>query len=391
MNKNVLLLACCQGLITTGNILLVTISALVGQRLSPSEALTTFPVAMQMLGLLLATIPASWLMARIGRKAGFSLGNLLGVSGTVLGFYALQMDDFWLFSAATFLIGIGIGFATLYRFAAIEASSNASTALSAVMASGVIAAILGPNMAVWVNHHYPHVNYANVFLALLGLYLLALCLLQLVTFNDVKKSDVAESARAWRDIVFQPKFVMAVLVAMVSYTTMNLLMTATPLAMHRHGFDLAESALVIEWHVLGMFVPSFFTGKLIQRFGQVNMMFAGIALVIGCCLINLLGLTHAHFLLALTFLGVGWNFMFISATQMVSETYRPAERAKAQGTNEFSVFSMVAVSSLGAGWLEAQVGWHAMNLGVFAALMVIMVILVTRRKTVVTSERVSAS
>ncbi|MFC0120360.1 MFS transporter [Pseudoalteromonas xiamenensis] len=390
MNKNVFLLACCQGLITTGNILLVTISALVGQRLSPSESFTTFPVAMQMFGLLLATIPASWIMARVGRKVGFSIGNSMGLCGTILGFYSLQIDEFWLFSAATWLIGIGIGFATLYRFAAIEASDNASTALSAVMASGVIAAILGPNMAVWVNHHYPHVNYANVFIALSGLYIVALTLLQFVTFNEVKHKEKQAPTRAWRAIVTQPKFIIAVLMAMVSYSTMNLLMTATPLAMHRHGFDLAESALVIEWHVLGMFVPSFITGKLIQRIGQLPVMYGGILLIIACCIVNLFGVTHLHFLFALMLLGVGWNFMFISATQMVSETYLPAERAKAQATNEFCVYSMVTFSSLFAGWLESSLGWQAMNWMVFAVLMLIAFGILTRLR-VSKSKQVEAS
>ncbi|MBD1580846.1 MFS transporter [Pseudoalteromonas sp. S16_S37] len=365
MNKNVLLLAICQGLITTGNILLVTISALVGQALSPSDGFTTFPVATQMLGLLLTTIPASLIMAKVGRRVGFSLGNLIGISGTILGFYALTESAFWLFSFATFLIGIGIGFATLYRFAAIEASDNPATAISTIMASGVVAAVLGPNIAVWVNEHYVSINYANVFIALSALYCLALGLLQAVTFNEVDHKKSLQTPRPLKQIISQPKFITAVLVAMTSYTTMNLLMTATPLAMHRHGFDLSDSALVIEWHVLGMFVPSFFTAKLITRFGQTHVMTAGVFAVLGCCAINLLGVTHWHFLLALCLLGVGWNFMFISATHMVSETYHEHERAKAQASNEFLVFSMVAMSSLAAGWLESAIGWQVLN---FAAM-----------------------
>ncbi|WP_228553051.1 MFS transporter [Pseudoalteromonas sp. PPB1] len=159
----------------------------------------------------------------------------------------------------------------------------------------------------------------------------------------------------------QKQFQLAVLVAMISYSVMNFLMTATPLAMHRHGFDLADSALVIEWHVLGMFLPSFFTGKLIERFGARVMILAGCVLYLICAGINLLGLTHWHFLLALFALGVGWNFMFISATQLVSQTYAPQERAKTQACNEFLVFSMVVASSLSAGFLEATAGWQALN------------------------------
>ncbi|ALU44333.1 MFS transporter [Pseudoalteromonas rubra] len=361
MNKNVLLLACCQGLITTGNILLVTISALVGQLLSPSAALTTLPVAMQMAGLLMATIPASLIMAKTGRRLGFSLGNLIGISGTLLGVWALRESDFALFCVATTLIGIGIGFATLYRFAAIEASDKPATAISIIMASGVVAAVLGPNLAVWVNEVYPALNYANSFVALSGLYILALLLLQGVRFTEVDTHTSQAPARTLKEIMAQKQFQLAVLVAMISYSVMNFLMTATPLAMHRHGFDLADSALVIEWHVLGMFLPSFFTGKLIERFGARVMILAGCVLYLICAGINLLGLTHWHFLLALFALGVGWNFMFISATQLVSQTYAPQERAKTQACNEFLVFSMVVASSLSAGFLEATAGWQALN------------------------------
>lgn len=362
MNKNVLLLAICQGLITTGNILLVTISALVGQALSPSASFITLPVAAQMLGLLMATIPASLIMAKTGRKLGFSLGNSIGICGAALAFVALLNSNFWLFTAATFLIGIGIGFATLYRFAAIEASNNPATAISTVMASGVIAAILGPNLAVWVNQHFPAINYANAFVALASLYCLAIFLLQLVKFKEVDAQTAKGPVRPISHIVSQPKFMLAVFVAMVSYTVMNLLMTATPLAMHRHGFDLAASALVIEWHVLGMFLPSFFSGKLINWFGKNAIIVTGLLLIAACCFINLHGTSHTHFLLALFLLGVGWNFMFVSATQLVSECYQPQERAKSQAANEFLVFSMVTLSSLAAGWLEASVGWQAINL-----------------------------
>ncbi|OCQ20536.1 MFS transporter [Pseudoalteromonas luteoviolacea] len=362
MNKNVFLLSCCQGLMTTGNILLVTISALVGQMLSPSATLTTLPIAMQMLGLLLTTVPASLVMAKTGRKLGFSIGNVIGTLGAVIGFISLSQSHFYLFCVATFLIGVGIGFATLYRFAAIEASDKPARAISMIMASGVIAAILGPNLAVWVNHHFPALNYANSFLALTCVYLIALCLLQMVAFNEVTEKQSCLAPRPIKEIISQPQFVIAALIGMISYSVMNLLMTATPLAMHRHGFDLAESALVIEWHVLGMFLPSFFTGKLVERYSAVNMTVAGCLFMLACAVINLLGVTHWHFMTALFLLGVGWNFMFISATALVSQTYEPHERAKTQAANEFFVFSMVVVSSLFAGWLESEIGWQPLNI-----------------------------
>ncbi|MDK2596466.1 MFS transporter [Pseudoalteromonas obscura] len=363
MNKNVFLLACCQGLMTTGNILLVTICALVGQMLSSSASLTTLPVATQMFGLLLTTVPASLVMAKTGRKLGFSIGNLIGISGAVMGFGALLSSQFYLFCLATFLIGIGIGFATLYRFAAIEASDKPARAISMIMASGAIAAVLGPNLAVWVNNYLPEINYANSFLALSGIYVIALVLLQLVSFDEVSTQHTQQKPRAIKSIITQPQFAVAAFIGMVSYSVMNLLMTATPLAMHRHGFDLAELAMVIEWHVLGMFLPSFFTGKLIERYGSITMIIGGCILMFTCTLINLTGESQWHFLVAMLLLGVGWNFMFISATSLVSQTYFPHERAKSQAANEFFVFSMVALSSLFAGWIESTIGWQALNIG----------------------------
>ncbi|KZN54069.1 hypothetical protein N476_07715 [Pseudoalteromonas luteoviolacea H33] len=348
---------------TTGNILLVTISALVGQKLSASDTLITLPIATQMLGLLLATVPASLVMAKTGRKLGFSIGNIIGTSGAILGYLALINSQFYLFCLATFLIGIGIGFATLYRFAAIEVSDKPARAISMIMASGVIAAVLGPNLAVWVNHYLPEINFANSFLALTCVYLLALTLLQLVTFNEVSGQQSQLQQRPIKSIITQPQFMIAAFIGMISYSVMNLLMTATPLAMHRHGFDLAQSALVIEWHVLGMFLPSFFTGKLIEKSSPVVVIIVGCILMLTCSVINLLGVSHWHFLIALFALGVGWNFMFISATSLVSETYQPHERAKSQAANEFVVFSMVVLSSLFAGWLESEIGWQALNIG----------------------------
>jgi predicted MFS family arabinose efflux permease len=381
MNRNVLILALCQGLITTGNIMLVTVTALIGQQLSPNEGWITLPVATQSLGLLLATIPASLLMAKIGRKNGFSLGNAIGIGGILIAVYALETSSFNLFCFATGLIGVAIGFATLYRFAAIEADpDNPSRAISFIMASGIIAAILGPNLAIWVEKSFPSLNFSNTFIALACLYTLAIFMLQFVSFAKVQLTHNEDPARALKTILIQPKFIIAVTAAMISFTLMNLLMTATPLAMHRHGFDFEDSAFVIQWHVLGMFVPSLFTGRLIEKFGSVNMIFIGAVLIGLCIIINLHGITHTHFLLALFLLGVGWNFMFISATQMVSTTYTSSEKSKTQAANEFLVFSMVTLSSLSAGWLESSLGWQTINLISIAPLSIILMGLIYYQK-----------
>lgn len=364
MNRNVLLLSVCQALLTTGNVLLVSVVALIGQSLTNDPSLTTFPVATQFIGLMSATIPASLIMKRIGRKNGFYLGNTVGILGAIICVQALNTEQFYLFSFGTFLLGIGIGFGTLYRFAAVEVcpGEQKSRAISFVMAGGVIAALVGPQLAVSSQNMFGGAQFTGAFVGLVGLYCLALVML---FFTKIPKEDshahVGAEQRPLMVIIRQPVFIVAVVVAMVSYVVMNLLMTATPLAMARCGYTFASAANVIEWHVLGMFFPSFFTGSLISRFGVYRVMYAGVACNLLCIVINLNGISEWHFWSALLLLGVGWNFMFISATQMVTSSYQPAEKAKTQAANEFMVFSMVTVSALSSGWLEASFGWQAMN------------------------------
>lgn len=363
MNKNVFLLSGCQALLTTGNILLVSVVALIGQGLTTDPSLTTFPVATQFIGLMLATIPASLIMKRIGRKNGFYLGNSVGIVGALVSVLALSWGQFYLFSFGTFLLGIGIGFGTLYRFAAVEVCDpdQKSKAISFVMAGGVIAAVIGPQLAVFSKSLLPDTEFGGAFLGLLFLYILALVMLYFTHIPHEEEVQENTVQRPLLAIIKQPMFIIAVIVAMVSYVVMNLLMTATPLAMARCGFSFAQSAHVIEWHVLGMFVPSFFTGSLITRFGIFPMMYLGAAFMLGCIGINLLGVSEWHFWSALLFLGIGWNFMFISATQLIISTYAPGEKAKSQAANEFMVFSMVTLSALSSGWMEATLGWQAMN------------------------------
>lgn len=364
MNINVFLLSGCQALLTTGNILLVSVVALIGQSMSPSAGMTTFPVATQFVGLMVATIPASLIMRRIGRKNGFYMGNSVGISGAALCIFALYQQAFYLFSFGTFLLGIGIGFGTLYRFAAVEVCEpeQKSRAISLVMAGGVIAALIGPQLAIYSQDLLEGVEFAGAFVGLLVLYCIALAMLFITRIPHEPLSSDQGNQRSLKEIMSQPSFITAVVVGLVSYAVMNVLMTATPLAMARCGFSFPQAANVIEWHVLGMFVPSFFTGSLIARYGLERIMYTGAALMLACVGVNLLGVTEWHFWLALLLLGVGWNFMFISATQLVTTTYRPEEKAKTQAANEFIVFSMVTLSALSSGWLEATFGWQTMNI-----------------------------
>lgn len=362
MNRDVWLLALCQALLNTGNVLLVSVNALIGQQLAPATHWITLPVACQFVGLMLATIPASLIMARIGRRKGFILGNLVGLGGAILCFFALQASAFALFCIGTGLIGVGIGFGMLYRFAAVEVCEPGyeSRAISMVMLGGVIAAVLGPNLAVQTRELELGALFSGAFVVLAGLYLLALLLLTQVRIPPMP--EVAKGVtRSVREIVLQPRFLMAVITAMVSYAVMNLLMTSTPLAMARCGYTFASAANVIEWHVLAMFLPSFVTGKLIKSFGERPLMLAGCILMLLCIAVNLHGQSEWHFWLALVLLGLGWNWMFICATSYLTSAYRPGEKAKAQASNEFLVFSTVTLSALAAGWLEATLGWASMN------------------------------
>lgn len=385
MNRNVILLSLCQALLTTGNVLLISVNALIGQQLSPSPGLITLPVAMQFVGLMCATIPASLVMARIGRKNGFYLGNSVGIVGALCCIFALQQSQFFTFCLGTFLLGIGIGFGTLYRFAAVEAcpDEQKSRAISMVMAGGVIAAVLGPNLAISSRDWLDDSVFTGAFVGLAVLYVIALVLLSFIRIAPQQiSSDQQKNTRPILDIVLQPVFIVAATVGMISYAVMNLIMTVTPVAMARCGFDFSTAAWVIEWHVLGMFLPSFVTPVLIRRFGLLPMMILGALLMLVCIFLNLHGVSQWHFWAALALLGVGWNFMFISATQLVTSAYRTEEKAKSQAANEFLVFGMVTVSAFSSGWLESSLGWQMLNTLMIPVVIWAVVVILCYRKPV---------
>ncbi|MDD1781016.1 MFS transporter [Enterovibrio sp. ZSDZ35] len=364
MNKNVWLLALCQALLMSGNIVLISVNGLIGQQLSPSDTWVTLPVSSQFVGLMLATIPASLIMAKIGRKNGFILGNIIGIFGAFLCVYSLTQSQFWLFCFSTLLLGVGIGFGTLYRFAAIEVSAPESKdkAISLSMVGGVLAAILGPNLAIASQHWLPGTNFSGAFLGIAGLYILSLVVLQFIGLPPAPSADGQPNQNSASHIIRAPGYAIAVFSAVVAYAVMNLLMTVTPIAMHKHGFHFEQAAIVIEWHVLGMFLPSFFTGSIIGRIGTRKTIFIGALMFIACILVNLNGVSEWHFRIALVLLGVGWNFMFIGATSELTKTYLPQDKPKAQAINEFSVFGCVTITALMAGYLEVSLGWQTLNL-----------------------------
>jgi MFS family permease len=369
MKKNVALLAAAQAMMMTGGSLLIATSALVGHRLSPDKALATLPLALQMLAGLLTSIPASLTMQAIGRRAGFLIGSSIGIGGALLAAYAIVHDSFALFALAAALSGVFAGFGNYYRFAAADTASDAyrSSAISYVMAGGVVAALVGPNLAHWTSD-WLRAPFAGSYLALAGILVLSFLTL---LWLDIPRPPVAErGGRALGAIARQPVFVVAALGAALGYGVMALVMTATPLAMHEHHYAFGDTAFVIEWHVLGMFAPSFFTGHLIRRFGVLTVMLMGGVLNAACVAVNLSGTQLGHFWLALFLLGVGWNFLFIGATTLLTDAYTPAEKAKTQALNDFLVYGGVTLAVLSAGSLQHHLGWRAVNLGVIPLILV---------------------
>jgi len=374
--RNVPLLALSQALMVSGISLVLTTSALVGIVLADDKSLATLPVALLAMGTMLATVPAAFLMEKTGRKNGFMFATLFGISGSLLSLFAILETDFWLFAAGNMLIGVFNGFASYYRFTAADAVGQVykSRAISYVLAGGVVAAFIGTNVASLTHDMIVSASFAGSYAALTGFYVLSLLILSFLKLppHTISESCLIPEKRSLRMIMAQPKCIVAVICGMLGYGVMSLIMTATPLAMaaHTHPFD--QIAFVIQWHLLGMFAPAFFTGSLIRRFGVLSVMFVGGLLGIVCVMINLLGASSLHFWLSLMLLGVSWNFLFIGATTLLTETYHPSERSKVQAMNDFAVFSTVTAASLVAGFLQHNIGWQAVNLGVLPFLLLIL-------------------
>ena len=357
-------LAVAQALLTTGNILLVAVSALIGKQLASHPALITLPVALQFLGMIMATLPAAHLMQKMGRKVGFILGNCIGLLGTWVALQGLQAHSLMHFASGTFLIGMAIGTAQQYRFAALEVCSleQRPRAISMVMAGGVLAAVLGPNLAIWSRQWFVSNPFEGAFYGLFLIYILALLLIASLPLARPIHNATQQATRSYAQLFKQPLLVAAIASGAIGYAVMVLLMTATPIAMQNDEFPFSNIAWVIQWHVLGMYVPSFFTGHLIRRFSSRSVIVWGCATLALCVLVNVLGQSYWHYWLGLLLLGVGWNFTFIGATHLLTFTYEPAEQGKVQGINEFMVFTAAALGSLLAGVGVDKLGWVWLNL-----------------------------
>jgi MFS family permease len=370
MRRNVLLLAGCQALYMTSTSAIFSAAALVGYTLTDDKALSTLPVALQFVAVMATTMPASLLMRRIGRRDGFLIGCTIGIAGALLATKAIIDANFALYCVGSLLVGAFNGFAQFYRFAAADAATDTyrSRAIALVMAGGVVASV-GPLLGSLVKDLFAPVAFAGIYAGAAGLYFLTMVLLVFVTIPRPSAEERAARGRPLRAIVAQPAFFVAVLGALAAYGSMSLVMGAIPLAMAACGFAFLDMAQVLQWHVFGMFAPGFLTGHLIRRYGMLNVMMLGAVIEAICVIADVSGTHIANFWIGGILLGVGWNFLFVSATTLVTECYTPAEKAKTQAANDFLVFACVAVASLGAGVLHEWIGFKAMNFAILPILL----------------------
>ena len=364
-SRQVLLLSGGQALLLTNAVTLVAVNGLAGYALAADKTLATLPVTTYVIGAALATLPASLLMQRIGRRAGFSIGALFGIAGALIAALAVSIGSFALLCAGTLVSGFYNAFGQYFRFAAADVADHydpgfKERAISLVLAGGIVGGIIGPETSKISKDLLPAM-FAGSYAVLALFALLSLLLAQGLRI-PVAVADAADGpARPIAQIMRQPVFIVAVVAATMGYGVMNLLMTATPLSMQSCGYPYADAALILEWHVIGMYGPGFFTGSLIRRFGAARVMLAGCLLYFLCISVALSGVGIGQFWFALFTLGVGWNFLYTGGTTLLTRTYTVAEKAKVQGVNDLLVFVTMVTSSFSSGALFSASGWNMLN------------------------------
>jgi MFS family permease len=375
MNPRLVMLTLCQGLLMINNVTFIAINGLVGLALAPVGWMATLPITGYVAGGALATGLVARHQRRYGRQRTFQLGLLVAMASAAVCAYAALSRNFWLLVAATMVAGYYNANGSLYRFASVELVEPAfkERAISWVLAGGILGAVVGPNLANWTRNALSQ-PFAGAYLALIVVALISLGVMSLIHFPPLpgEGSSGPAAGRPLGEIVRQPVFIIAAAACAIGYGVMNLLMAATPIAMAQCQHPFSAAALVLEWHVLGMFVPSFFTGRLIKRYGVLPIMATGLALMMACVAFALHGNDVMHFLGALLVLGVGWNFLFIGGTTLATEAWRPEEKTRGQGAIDFCVYTTMTLTSFSSGALVTTGGWTAMNLGTLApmALMV---------------------
>ncbi len=382
--KNLILLFLSQVLGGSGASIMVLVGGLVGTDLAPSPSLATLPISLMVVGVAVSTLPVAWLLRRVGRRRGYMIGSGLGLMAALLAAFAIGQQNFVLFCLAALLIGSNGAFIQQYRFAAIESvpAARSGQAVSFVLLGGMVAGYLGPEIARRSQDWLSGGAFRSGFIILAGLFI---CVIVLLNFlQDTYRVDQVEdnTERPMLEILSQPTLMIAIFAGAIAYGVMSLIMTATPVEMHTmHGFSLADTAWVIQSHIIAMYLPSFFTGLLFARFGERQVMLIGVLCLLACVILGLTSDALFEFWGALVLLGVGWNFLFVGGTVLLTRCYRPAERFKVQAVNDFTVFGIQAITSLSAGVLLFQASWDALllaNLPVLLLMLILLAIMIRR-------------
>jgi MFS family permease len=363
--RNTLILSGCQATLQTSGATMIAVTGLAGYALASDKSLATIPLTCYVVGSAITTIPASFLMNSIGRRGGFQVGAAIGIGGALICALAIYVASFWLLCAGMSVMGIYTAFGKYYRFAAADAAELdfKAKAISLTLAGGIVGGIVGPEMAKHTTTLSSSEPYFAPYVSLAFVCLLAMLFLARLDIPRLSLHERKEGGRPLSAIMAQPVFIVAALAGALSYGIMNLMMTSTPLAMRAHDHPFNDAAFVLQWHMIGMYGPSFFTGHLINRFGVLNIIMAGIVLLLGCVAVALSGTDLINFWTALFVLGIGWNFMYVGGSALLTEAHTPAERAKTQAANDFLVFVTMAISSMSSGMLLHQGGWHTVNYG----------------------------
>ena len=371
--RNVPLLSMAQVLFMTVQSMGTVTLPLAALPMLAEKRWATVPLFLNHAGIMAMTIPASMLMARIGRRWGFTLGATLSILFGATGALAVWWQSFEFLCFAAFLKGSAAAFAHYYRFAAADVSPVAlkPRAISYVMAGGVAAGFFGPELAKYTVDWFAPVTFMGIFVALSLVAAASMLLLQGVSIPPLTATEKAKGGRPLREIARQPAFVTAVMSSMFGYAVMTLVMTSTPLAMHACGYGFGDNATVIQWHIIAMFLPSFFTGHLIQRFGVLPIIAIGAVVELGCALVNLAGIDFWNFLIANVLVGLGWNFVYVGGTTLLTRTYEPVERAKVQAAHDFTVYATTAIAALFSGLMHAKAGWTVINIATMPLMLTI--------------------
>jgi predicted MFS family arabinose efflux permease len=376
--RNALVLALAQALAGANASVIVATSGIVGSVLAPDQALATLPISVYVLGLWQGALPVGALARRFGRRTAFQIGSVFGILTGLFCCLGVLQGSFLIFNIGTFCGGIYGAAHNAYRFAAADTASEAfrPKAISWVLAGGIAAGVIGPQLVIFTKDLWQPYLFAATYIGQATVAALAMCILVFVRIPRFTLSGSGRSGRPLTEILRQPRFVVAVACGVASYAMMNMVMTSAPLAMHLCGHSITDAALGIQWHVLGMFAPSFITGSLIARFGADRITVIGLALIAVSAAISITGLSVMHFWIGLTVLGIGWNFAFVGATTMVTQCHRPEERTTVQSFNDFLVFGSMAIGSFASGSVLARYGWAMVNEIVFPVILVAAVLLV---------------